>query len=177
MRENRKNEKQVSSFLESPIPKNFPDGKNSFAFLDPGRLIDNDVELVLVERKPAVQEKCYFPSYIFKIRNVQSGEKVGLINLRIGNNDNTKYGGHIGYNVVEEYRGHQSAARSCKLLFPLAKRHGINPLWITCNPENIASRKTCERAGGKLIKIVDLPEENEQYQRGDRQKCCYRFDL
>jgi len=151
--------------------------KDNFAFLDPGRLIDNDLELVLVEKKPAVPEKGYFPSYTFEMRNVQSGEKIGSVNLRIGNNDNTKYGGHIGYSVIEKYRGHHYTARSCKLLFPVAKKHKLNPVWITCNPENIASRRTCERVGGKMIEIVDLPEANEQYKKGDRQKCRYRFDL
>lgn len=53
----------------------------------------------------------------------------------------------------------------------------MNPLWITCNPENISSWKTCELAGGKLIEIVDLPEHNDQHQRGERKKCMYRFDL
>lgn len=39
------------------------------------------------------------------------------------------------------------------------------------------SRRTCEIAGGKLIEIVDLPKDNDQYLEGDRQKCRYRFDL
>ena len=87
------------------------------------------------------------------------------------------YGGHIGYGVLPRYRGHRYAARACKLLFPLARRHGLNPLWITCNPDNIASRRTCELAGGKLVEIVDLPEDIDMYQAGERQKCRYRFDL
>ena len=59
----------------------------------------------------------------------------------------------------------------------LAKKHGINPVWITCNPDNWASRRTCEIAGGKLIEIVDIPKHNDQYKIGERQKCRYRFDL
>ena len=58
-----------------------------------------------------------------------------------------------------------------------AKKHQINPLWITCNPDNIASRRTCEIAGGKLVEIVELPSNNDQYHKGDRNKCRYRFDL
>ena len=53
----------------------------------------------------------------------------------------------------------------------------MNELWITCNPENAASRRTCEIARGKLIETVDLPQHNEQYNRGERRKCRYRFDL
>lgn len=78
---------------------------------------------------------------------------------------------------INRYLGNHYAARSCKLLFALAKKYGINPLWITCDPGNIASRKTCEMAGGNLLEIVDLPEGSEQYQMGDRQRCRYKFDL
>ena len=50
-------------------------------------------------------------------------------------------------------------------------------LYITCNPENTASRKTCEYAGGVLEGVVDVPEDNDMYQRGERKKCIYRFVL
>jgi tagatose 1,6-diphosphate aldolase len=102
---------------------------------------------------------------------------MGHINLRIGNSEKIFYGGHIGYGVNEKFRGQHYAARSCRLLFPLAKHHGLTTIWITCNPDNMASRRTCELAGGKFVDIVDLPKGNDQYLRGDRQKCRYRFDL
>ena len=149
----------------------------NFKFLNPGKLIDNDLELVLVKKTPADEKRGYFPAYEFEMRNVKTGKKMGHINLRIGNNENIKYGGHIGYGVDEKFRAKHYAARSLKLLFPFAKKHGLNELLVTCNPENTASGRACEFAGGKLIEIVDLPEYNEQYQRGDRQKCRYRFDL
>jgi predicted acetyltransferase len=50
-------------------------------------------------------------------------------------------------------------------------------VWITCNPENVASRRTCELAGGQLIDIVDLPPETDMFKEGERQKCRYRFAL
>ena len=148
-----------------------------FKFLDPGKLIDQDLELVLVKTTPAMAEKQYVPSYHFNMVNVDTHEEMGEITLRIGDNEGIYYGGHMGYGVHEKFRGHQYAARSCRLLFPLAKKHGINPLWITCNPDNIASRKVCEAIGGTLVEIIDLPEHNDQYQRGERQKCRYRVDL
>jgi tagatose 1,6-diphosphate aldolase len=60
---------------------------------------------------------------------------------------------------------------------PLARRHGINPLWITCNPDNHASRRTCERLGATLVEIVPVPVGHTLYQRGEREKCRYRVDL
>jgi len=151
--------------------------KNDFKFLDPGKLIDNNLELILIEKIPANEKKDYVPMYVFKMRNVQSEEEMGYINLRIGNNEKIKYGGNIGYGVHEKHRGNRYAARSVKLLSSLAKKHGINPFWITCNPENTASRRTCELAGGKLIEIADLPKHDDQYKRGERRKCRYRFDV
>ena len=151
--------------------------KKEFTFLNPGKLTDDDLELVLVKKIPADEKKGYFPAYEFEMKNAKTAEIMGHVHLRIGNNENTKYGGHIGYGVDEKFRGKHYAARSLKLLFSLAKKHDINPLWVTCNPENIPSRKTCELAGGKLVETVDLPKHNDQYLRGERKKCRYRFDL
>lgn len=149
-----------------------------FTFLDPGQLVDGDLELVVVAKTPGDDSREWAPAYAFEMRLTGTATRVGDINLRIGNMDKiVLYGGHIGYNVDPAHRGHHYAARSCRLLFPLARRHGINPLWITCSPENTASRRTCERAGGTLVEIVDLPEDNDMYQEGERRKCRYRFDL
>ena len=149
-----------------------------FTFLDPGRPADRHIELVLVRRVPILQSRTGVPAYRFEIRSAGGDEKVGTIDLRVGfTREIALYLGHIGYTVLSDHRGNRYAARSCRLLFPLARRHGMTPLWITCNPENLASRRTCEIAGGKLVEIIDVPEDNDQYKLGDRRKCRYRFDL
>ena len=151
----------------------------SFTFYKLEKLIDNDLELILVKSIfPQDNEIAYIPAYKFEMSIANTEQKIGRIDFRVGNTENLiMYAGHFGYDVAEKYRGKRYAARSCQLLFPLARKHQINPLWITCNPENTASRRTCEIAGGKLIEIVDLPRNNDQYQKGDRQKCRYRFNL
>jgi tagatose 1,6-diphosphate aldolase len=102
----------------------------------------------------------------------------GGISLRIGNTyDTVMYYGHVGYHVYPPSRGHHYALRSCRLLLPLALRHGINPLWITCNPDNHASRRTCDHLGAKLVEIVPVPLEHPLYLRGDKEKCRYRLDV
>ncbi|MEM8675585.1 MAG: GNAT family N-acetyltransferase [Cyanobacteria bacterium P01_G01_bin.67] len=152
---------------------------SSFTFYNPGKLVDNDLELILIKTiSPETNPIDFVPVYKFKMILSGTGEKLGNFNFRVENTEDIiLYAGHFGYGVLEKYRGHRYAARGCQLLFPLAIKHRINPIWITCNPDNLASRRTCEVAGGKLVEVIDLPIDNDQYQDGDRQKCRYRFDL
>lgn len=119
----------------------------------------------------------WVPTYYFAICSAKDGREIGECDLRVGHNENTWYGGNIGYSIYPEYRGHHYAAKACLLLFELAKLHNLTYLYITCNPDNYASRKTCEYAGGILESIVDLPANNDMYLEGERQKCIYKFIL
>jgi RimJ/RimL family protein N-acetyltransferase len=103
---------------------------------------------------------------------------LGGITLRVGRSPPIElYYGHVGYHVFPAARGQHYAERACRLLLPLARRHGLNPLWITCNPDNLASRRTCERLGMRLVETVAVPGEDALYLRGEREKCRYRLDL
>ncbi len=149
-----------------------------FKFHDPGKLVDGDLELVLTEKYPGDPTIGYVPTYRFKMRLVGQDGDIGQAELRVGNTHFIiMYGGHIAYGVLPEHRGHHYAARACRLLLPLARRHGMKTLWITCNPDNTASRRTCELAGATFVEIVDLPEDIDMYWEGERQKCRYRLDL
>ncbi len=50
-------------------------------------------------------------------------------------------------------------------------------LWITCNPDNIASMRTCEILGAELVETVDVPEGITAYRKGERQKLRYKLEL
>jgi len=102
----------------------------------------------------------------------------GSISLRIGHSVNLdRYLGHIGYHVMPGARGHHFSERAARLLVPVARAHGHEHLWITCNPDNIASRRTCERLGAVYVDTVALPRENALYTQGDREKCRYRMGV
>ncbi|HEY5927883.1 MAG TPA: GNAT family N-acetyltransferase [Kofleriaceae bacterium] len=144
--------------------------------LDVPLLVDGELELHLIERTLPDREQQRVPAYRFELR--VAGDKVGSASLRVGAGDYLeRYAGHIGYGVELPYRGRRYAVRACKLLFGIARQHGMTMLWITCNPENVASRRTCELLGGELVDIVDLPVDTDMYKEGERQKCRYRIPL
>lgn len=123
-------------------------------------------------------DRLYLPAYHFDICLSGQTKAIGGIDLRIGyTSDIVWYGGHIGYGIHEPYRGNHYAAKACLLLKPIAKEHKLDVVWITCNPDNWASRKTCEYVGCELIEVVDLPKDNDMYRSGERQKCRYRWVL
>jgi predicted acetyltransferase len=205
--------------LQTRLP--FWGNPKSFKFLDPGPLVDEELELIpptrdladaflascrhptTLQQSPDLAEMTRrqildfvaacpngrqeadpacgsLPCYHFwmRLRDHPELPIAGGIGLRIGNSYETvMYYGHVGYHVYPHARGHNYARRACQLLFPLASRHGLSPLWITCNPDNIASRRTCEKLGGQLVEIVPVPFEHALYQRGDKEKCRFRVDL
>jgi predicted acetyltransferase len=154
------------------------DKDDVFQFHDPGSLRDGDLELVLVDTYPGDPELGFVPAYRFAIKWVGGDTELGIIDLRVGDTEHVaRYAGHIGYRVKPQHRGHHLAARACRLLLALARSHGLEALWITCNPDNGASRRTCELAGAQFVEIVDLPPDTDMYRRGERRKCRYRLDL
>ena len=143
-------------------------------FLETSFLRNSEIHLLL-DHTTAAREG-WLPAYHFRIC-LPDGAEAGVCDLRVGHSESVYYGGNSGYRIHEPFRGHHYAGKACLLLFELARRHGLDYLYITCNPENIASRKTCEYAGGTLEGIVGLPAGNDMYQRGERQKCIYKFLL
>ncbi|MDD4290637.1 MAG: hypothetical protein PHX51_00095 [Clostridia bacterium] len=93
-------------------------------FYNTDNLKDNEILLRIVKAADAQPEKRWLPAYYFDIC-LLDGTKVGTCDLRIGHNDKTYIGGNIGYEIDEQYRGHNYAAKACFLLFLLAK----NTVW------------------------------------------------
>ncbi len=155
-------------FRERGLPVRFAAG-------GPGELRDGDLRLELRERTPADPVRGWVPMYRYDM--VVGGRTVGRIDLRLRATDFlVRYGGLVGYGVDATHRGHRYAARALRMLAPVARAHGLVPLWITCNPDNLPSRRTCELAGAELVEIVDLPPGCDMYNEGERQKCRYRLD-
>src|SRR5690348_16417761 len=117
-------------------------------------------------------------TYSFRIMNARTREEVGGINLRAATNSYIRlYAGHIGCTIYPKHRGHHYASRAMRLLMPVAKELRLNPLWITCDPENAASRRSCELAGAEFVEIVDVPPTCGIHQSGHTKKCRYKLAL
>ena len=119
------------------------------------------------------------PSYYFWMLNHDRPDLpvAGGVGLRIGHGEDIElYYGHVGYHVFPPHRGRHFAERAVRLLLPLARRHGLNPLWITCNPDNWPSLRTCQRLGATLVETVQVPANHPLYQCGEFAKCRFRVD-
>jgi tagatose 1,6-diphosphate aldolase len=142
------------------------------------QLTDGEIILRLIREVPAVPAEQWLRAFHYGISLVNAKEVIGYIDIRLGYTlDVVRYGGHLGYRVEPAWRGHHYAGKACHILKQVAIDHGMDVIWITCNPDNWPSRKTCEWIGATLVEIVDLPPDNDQYRRGDRQKCRYRWIL
>jgi predicted acetyltransferase len=139
-----------------------------------GSLRENELSLVLASYAPHPFH--HVPTYSFVMTHAASGHEMGKINLRTESTPHILlFAGHIGYSVHREHRGHRYASRSVKLLLPLARQLQLDPVWITCDPDNLASRRSCELAGAELVEIVDITPDYPGYEYGQRQKCRYRL--
>jgi RimJ/RimL family protein N-acetyltransferase len=148
-----------------------------FEFFDMALPPDGDLQLVLAECVPARTSPWGVPAYAFRMQGPR-GEYLGRIRLRVGWSEAViRYAGHVGYAVEPAHRGHRYAARACRLLVPLAKRHGMSHLWITCQPGNVPSRRTLERLGAQCVGVIDVPPEYPLNAGAERRKMCFRLGL
>lgn len=117
-------------------------------------------------------------SIIFDIYVAAIDRVVGRCEFRYETGQDLWYYGQIGYAIYPPYRGNSYAYHACVEMFKiLHKEKGLHEFIITCNPDNIASRKTIEKLNGEFIKTVDIDEKHELYRLGETQKNIYVIKL
>lgn len=150
---------------------------------------DENVCLICTEVQEDDPARNWAPTNKYAICLPEPRKLVGYVvaggcDLRFGYNENLYYGGHIGYHIDQPYQGQHLAMKATRLLLEEAWRRGMPYILITCNPDNTASRRSIERLmdeynqkgrSAQLLAIVDLPEHNDMYKDGERQKCIFRF--
>lgn len=134
------------------------------------------VRLRLTRITPSDPDHGRVPAEFYDI--LVGDEAVGTIRLRIGNTPHiVLFGGHVGYLVQERHRGQGYASAALLEPRPVARQHGFEQLWITCRPDNFASRRTLEKAGAVFEEEITVPENTDLFARGDFVMRRYRLRL
>jgi predicted acetyltransferase len=82
---------------------------------------------------------------------VEAGEVVGRISFRHRLTPwLLQVGGHIGYAVRPSARRRGHATRAVALILPRCAERGLDRVLITCDEDNVASRRAIEANGGVL---------------------------
>jgi len=125
---------------------------------------------------PGKPSRGFVPYYHFRIL-IADGQEVGHINFRVGDTEHVRVcAGHIGFEILESFRGHGYALQACRAIAPFV--HSIyDAITITCDPENFASMRIIERLGASFIEEVAVPPHDPHYHRGSRSKRRYTWAL
>lgn len=140
----------------------------------PETLRFGEVALQFVRIVPGDSSCGFVPYYHFRIL-AEGGADVGHINFRVGYTEHVRaFAGHIGFGVLEQFRGRGYALQACRAIAPFV-RSIYSDVLITCDPDNLPSRKTIERLGASFIDEVPVSPNEPGYQRGSRIKRRYRW--
>ena len=134
---------------------------------------DGVIALIPLRLYPPEEEMGFGQNYDYMITLHGQRYEIGRISLRVGESPCVYYFGHIGYHIDPPYRGHRYARRACELLRPLIAIHGKESVVITCDPDNVPSRRTIEGLGCELERIVDVPLSIQRRWEISAVKCRY----
>lgn len=111
----------------------------------------------LLERgDPALTGPGRMPEMIYWL--IDGGEYIGRVSLRHAVNDWVRtIGGHIGYEIRPSRRRRGYGTLILRLALPHAREMGLTRVLITCDEDNIGSKKIIEANGGRFETAVTVP--------------------
>jgi len=140
----------------------------------PETLSHGEVSLRFVRVVPGEPSRGFVPYYHFRII-ATDGADVGHINFRVGDTEHVRLcAGHIGFEILEAFRGHGYALQACRAIGPFVSSI-CDAVTITCDPDNQPSRRTIERLGACFVDEVPVPPQDPHYRRGSRCKRRYKW--
>lgn len=138
---------------------------------------DGVIDLVPVHFTPPDPAMGFGREQIWRITLHDCRGEIGQISYRPGESRCVYYFGHIGYHIDPPYRGNHYARRACMLLRKEIRMSGKCSVVITCDPDNLASRKTCIALGCLLEGTADVPEDLQSKYEISPVKCRYIWRL
>ncbi len=119
------------------------------------------------------------PTILFDVYVKSMDRVVGRVEYRFESDYEVKFYGNVGYVIYPPYRGNNYAYLGTKLMLEkIAIRHPeINQVVITCNPDNIASKKTIEKLDATYLGRIKVDRHHELYRLGEKEKEVYALYL
>lgn len=98
----------------------------------------------------------FVPATTYLARSASDQQLVGILQIRHALNEHLLHeGGHIGYSVGSRFRRQGYATEMLRLALQKCTTLGLRQVLITCDDDNVGSRKVIEANGGVLENIVD----------------------
>lgn len=138
--------------------------------------LQNEV-LILALIETAEGDQQILPYYYYDIILKSSMMKVGKISIRIGHNYHSYYNGNIGFEIYEDYQGHNYSLIASRLVINAVLSHEMKYLNVTCNKSNVASNKTIMKLGGKLMETVVPPNDYVFFFPGMEEQNIYLLEI
>ena len=134
---------------------------------------DGEIDLIPLHIQPPDPALGFGHEQVWKITMHNEHHEIGQISYRTGESRCVFYYGHIGYHIDPPYRGNHYAMKACVMLKNEIRRSGKCSVIITCDPDNLPSRKTCQRLGCMFECVTQVPEDlQKKYDISDK-KCRY----
>lgn len=134
---------------------------------------NNDYQKVYPDFKPFVTKENFF-SFLKEVKDKKSGignngvkeifyfaieddKIVGHASIRLNpeiDSDTYKFSGHVMYGVIPSKRKLGYGSKICELLIEKMFDMGYEEIIITCNNDNIGSKKIIVNSGGQFIEGV-----------------------
>ena len=147
-----------------------------FEFTDKFDTLENDELILKITQKYSGDDEM-IPFYYYDIIRKSNSVTVGKISIRIGSNFHSYYNGHIGYEIFKEYRGNGYSYKASLMVLAVARFHGMDFIYLTCDESNIASYNTIEKLGAELVEICDVPREYFGWREDMERQRIYKLDL
>jgi predicted acetyltransferase len=93
---------------------------------------------------------------------VDKNNFIGRVNIRHKlNRKLLRKGGHIGYVIAGNQRNKGYGTQILKLALIKAKKMGLKKVLVTCNENNLASKKVIEKNGGRFCNAIYVNSADE----------------